>query len=213
MYKCYNYQVLLVFDYYWNTTEHGLPSQSDPLVRGSLNIRTICRLVVYLYTFLLVPVPRPVYFPSHLVWLGLLLARSFLLARIILYDRERIGSMWIFPIHDTIFVLLLVCDWKGSLWHKLLGFNKACLYCFLSFTYSMSIPISIACQTVVFDTCFGVQMQETLPLRRSVRRRLLSQARPVSGSPTMSSRRQAGAWVRHTVLGVKTFEVGCCIGG
>ena len=36
----------------WNTTELGLPFQSDPLVRGSLNIRAICRLVVYLYTSL-----------------------------------------------------------------------------------------------------------------------------------------------------------------
>ena len=56
-------QVLICFMHTWiswNTAELGLPSQSDPLVRGSLNLRAICRLVVYLYTSLFCPVPRPV---------------------------------------------------------------------------------------------------------------------------------------------------------
>ena len=59
-------RVSISFVHSWiplNTTELGLPSQSDPLVRGSLNIRAICRLAVYLYTSLFCPVPRPVFRP------------------------------------------------------------------------------------------------------------------------------------------------------
>ncbi len=60
-----------------NTTELRLPFQSDPLVRGSLSIRTVCRLVVYFIHILFCPVTRPV--PSHLVWLGLLFCLALLL--------------------------------------------------------------------------------------------------------------------------------------
>ena len=79
-----------------NTVELGLPSQSDPLVMGSLNLRTICRLVVYLYTFCS---DSAADFPAHLGGSGFRFV-SFrlvlsLLALVITYDGEMMSSMWI----------------------------------------------------------------------------------------------------------------------
>ena len=62
------------------STELGLPFQSDPLVRGSLNIRTICRLVVYLLHIVLVRF-RGRFSPVHLVWFGSRLSCSCFIVR------------------------------------------------------------------------------------------------------------------------------------
>ena len=53
-----------------NTTELGLPLQSDPLSGGSLIMWTVCRLVVYLYTSCVFRF-RGRFFPVYLVWRGI----------------------------------------------------------------------------------------------------------------------------------------------
>ena len=84
------------------TTELGLPYQSDPLFRGSLNIWTICRLVVQGCTSLFCPVPRPENRPSIVVrslywyiqYIYIFLFCSACSSHYI-YEGGRMSSLWI----------------------------------------------------------------------------------------------------------------------
>ena len=61
-------------------------------------------------------------------------------------------------------------EFRCQLFHSLGSFHNTCFINCKSIFYSMVVFDSITCQTVVSDPSFGVQIQVTLPLRRSARR-------------------------------------------
>jgi len=159
------------------TTELGLPYQSDPLFRGSLNIWTICRLVVQGCTSLFCPVPRPENPSTSCGPVSVLLYTLYIYTSVLFC---LLLSLYIWRRKDELFVDYWIMSYSFCfllvLFYKKNHIRSEILY--LRFVLARSLLLFVItdlnwlpARPLCLTVCFGTQVQISAPLRRSTRRR------------------------------------------